>query len=81
MRVHMSLDDERRWEDIEAAVARVPDGEHAWEGDPASRGATLAQADYLIAAATSTIGARLATGSPKDFPMAEVQFEHWPAGG
>ncbi len=31
-----TLDDERRWEDIVAAVARVPDGEHAWDGDPAS---------------------------------------------
>jgi hypothetical protein len=25
-------------------------------------------------------GIRLATGNPKDFPMAEVVVEHWPAG-
>ncbi len=53
----------------------------AWRREFAARGVTLAQADCLIAAATSTIGARLATGNPKDFPMAEVQVEHWPAAG
>lgn len=41
---------------------------------------TLAQADALIAAAAFGIGARLATGNPKDFPMKELQIEHWPAG-
>jgi predicted nucleic acid-binding protein len=41
---------------------------------------TLTQADALIAAAAAGIGARLATGNVKDFPMREVEVEHWPAG-
>lgn len=44
------------------------------------RGRTLAQGDCLIAAAAVTIGARLATGNPKDFPMKEIEVEHVPAG-
>ena len=51
-----------------------------WRRDFASRGVTLGQADCLIAAAAVGIGARLATGNPKHFPMAEVAVEHWPAG-
>jgi Ribbon-helix-helix protein, copG family len=31
-----ALDDERRWQDIEAAVAALPDGGHEWDSDPAS---------------------------------------------
>ncbi|MGH8897917.1 MAG: hypothetical protein ACRDZ4_13070 [Egibacteraceae bacterium] len=27
------------------------------------------------------VGARLATGNPADFPMTELQVEHWPVGG
>ena len=50
-----------------------------WRRSYASRGRTLAQADCLIAAAAVTIGARLATGNPRDFPMAELAVEHWPA--
>ena len=50
-----------------------------WRRTFASRGRTLAQADCLIAAAAITIGARLATGNPRDFPMAELVVEHWPA--
>ncbi|MHB8630374.1 MAG: PIN domain-containing protein [Candidatus Limnocylindria bacterium] len=49
-----------------------------WRRAYASRGRTLAQADCLIAAAAVTIGARLATGNPRDFPMAELAVEHWP---
>lgn len=58
------------------------EGERAgtWRRDFARRGVTLAQADCLIAAAAVGVGARLATGNPKDFPMAEVEVEHWPAG-
>lgn len=50
-----------------------------WRRAFASRGRTLAQADCLIAAAAVTLGARLATGNPRDFPMAELIVEHWPA--
>jgi predicted nucleic acid-binding protein len=51
-----------------------------WRRDFASRGRTLAQPDCLIAAAAASIGARLATGNPKDFPMSDVVVEHWPVG-
>jgi len=51
-----------------------------WRRAYASHGRTIAQADCLIAAAAVTIGARLATGNPRDFPMAELTVEHWPAG-
>lgn len=51
-----------------------------WRRAFASRGKTLAQADCLIAAAAVTIGARLATGNPRDFPMPELAVEHWPTG-
>jgi predicted nucleic acid-binding protein len=51
-----------------------------WRRTYAARGRTLAQADCLVAAAAASVGARLATGNPKDFPMDEVTVEHWPAG-
>jgi predicted nucleic acid-binding protein len=51
-----------------------------WRREFASRGTTLAQADCLIAAAAVGVGARLATGNPKDFPMPELRVEHWPVG-
>jgi predicted nucleic acid-binding protein len=51
-----------------------------WRRDFARRGRTLSQADCLIAAAAGAIDARVATGNPKDFPMRDVQIEHWPAG-
>jgi predicted nucleic acid-binding protein len=51
-----------------------------WRRDFARRGVTLGQADCLIAAAAVGIGARLATGNPKHFPMGELAVEHWPAG-
>ncbi len=51
-----------------------------WRRDFASRGVTLGQADCLIAAAAVGIGARLATGNPKHFPMQELTVEHWPVG-
>ena len=31
-----ALEDERRWQDIEAAVAALPDGGHEWDADPSS---------------------------------------------
>jgi predicted nucleic acid-binding protein len=51
-----------------------------WRRIFARRGVTLTQADCLIAAAAVSLGARLATGNPKDFPMPELSTEHWPVG-
>ncbi|HXA55047.1 MAG TPA: PIN domain-containing protein [Solirubrobacteraceae bacterium] len=51
-----------------------------WRRDHARRGITLSQADCLIAAAAVGVGARLATGNPKHFPMPELDVEHWPVG-
>lgn len=51
-----------------------------WRRGLADGGRTLSQADCLIAAAAQAIGARVATGNPKDFPMSELAVEHWPAG-
>lgn len=51
-----------------------------WRRHFATRGETLSQADCLIAAAALTVGARLATGNPKHFPMTELEVEHWPVG-
>jgi predicted nucleic acid-binding protein len=51
-----------------------------WRREHAVRGVTLAQADCLLAATAFELGVPLATGNPKDFPMPEVQIEHWPVG-
>lgn len=51
-----------------------------WRRELAARGRTLAQADCLVAAAAHSIGARLATGNPKDFPIPGLTVEDWPAG-
>jgi predicted nucleic acid-binding protein len=51
-----------------------------WRRDYATRGITLSQADCLIAAAAIGVGATLATGNIKDFPMSELALEHWPSG-
>jgi predicted nucleic acid-binding protein len=51
-----------------------------WRREYSRKGITLAQADCLIAAAAIGVGARLATGNPKDFPMSELDVEHWPVG-
>jgi predicted nucleic acid-binding protein len=51
-----------------------------WRRWFAESGQTLSQADCLIAAAALSIGGRLATGNPKDFPMPELVVEHWPVG-
>lgn len=58
------------------------EGEHAgaWRREFAERGVTLSQSDCLIAAAAKSVGARLVTGNPKDFPMQDVTVEHWPVG-
>jgi len=33
--VRRGLDDARRWDDIEAALAQIPDHGHEWDDDPA----------------------------------------------
>jgi predicted nucleic acid-binding protein len=51
-----------------------------WRQTWAAQGVTLSQADCIIAAAALSIGGRLATGNPADFPMDGLQVEHWPVG-
>ena len=51
-----------------------------WRRAFAAAGTTLSQADCLIAAAASALGATVATGNPRHFPMTEVTVEHWPVG-
>ena len=51
-----------------------------WRREFAQQGRTLAQADCLVAATALSLGGRLATGNPKDFPMHDVRVEHWPVG-
>jgi predicted nucleic acid-binding protein len=51
-----------------------------WRREHAREGVTLSQADCLIAATAVGIGARLATGNPKHFPMDGLKVEHWPVG-
>jgi predicted nucleic acid-binding protein len=51
-----------------------------WRRQYTAKGVTLSQADCLIAAAAAGAGARLATGNPRDFPMEELEVEHWPVG-
>lgn len=67
---------------VRVLPVREPDARRAgqWRRDHASRGSTLHQADCLIGAVTAGIGARLATGNAKDFPMPEVTVEEWPPG-
>jgi len=59
-----------------------PEGELAgrWRRKYAARSVTLSQADCLVAAAAVGVGARLATGNAKDYPMPELVIEHWPVG-
>lgn len=33
--IRRGLDDERRWDDIEAALGKLDDGTHDWDADPA----------------------------------------------
>jgi predicted nucleic acid-binding protein len=69
-----------------SGVRTVPLGEDEgrrageWRRSYARRGRTLAQADCLVAAAALAVGGRLATGNPRDFPMRELDVDHWPVG-
>jgi predicted nucleic acid-binding protein len=51
-----------------------------WRRDHAAAGVTLAQADCLIAAAAVALTIPLATGNPRDFPIHELELQHWPVG-
>jgi predicted nucleic acid-binding protein len=51
-----------------------------WRREFAARGITLSQADCLIAAAAISVGARLATGNARDYPMTGLAVEDWPVG-
>jgi|ERR687894_746728 predicted nucleic acid-binding protein len=72
----------RLFRGLRCAPLGVAEGERAgsWRRRFCERGVTLHQADCLIAAAALGIGATLATGNPKDFPMDEVDVVHWPVG-
>jgi predicted nucleic acid-binding protein len=70
------------FEGLSIAPLGVAEGRLAgwWRRSHRERGRTLSQADALIAAAAVGIGARLATGNPKDFSMKGLVVEHWPVG-
>jgi predicted nucleic acid-binding protein len=75
-------DARRLVEALRLADLGVSEGRRAgrWRREAAAAGITLSQADCLIAAAAVGVGARLATGNPKHFPIEELDVEHWPAG-
>lgn len=70
------------FEGFEVAPLGVSEGMLAgwWRRRYRSRGRTIGQPDCLIAASALALGARIATGNPKDFPMKEITVEHWPVG-
>jgi len=72
----------RLFRGLRCAPIGVAEGLRAggWRREFAVRGVTLHQADCLIAAAAVGVGAALATGNPKDFPMDDVDVAHWPVG-
>jgi predicted nucleic acid-binding protein len=86
--IHRGLRDTERAAAIRLfdGLRMAPIGRHEgvqagdWRRNHASAGVTLAQADCLIAAAAFSIGVPLATGNPKDFPMRELDVQHWPVG-
>lgn len=51
-----------------------------WRREFAASGITLHQADCLVAAAAIGVGAALATANSSDFPMPELEVQHWPGG-
>lgn len=70
------------FEGLSVAPLGIAEGRLAgwWRRSYREKGGTLSQADVLIASAAVGIGARLATGNPKDFPMPDLVVEHWPVG-
>jgi len=82
LREHEQRVAERLFDGLRIAGLSRREGERAgsWRRQFAARGVTLSQSDCLIAAAALTVDARLATGNPRHFPMAEVEVEHWPVG-
>jgi predicted nucleic acid-binding protein len=86
--IHRGLRDTERaaasrlFDGLRIAPIGRPEGVQAgdWRRDHAAAGTTLAQADCLIAAVATALGVPLATGNPKDFPMWEVEVQHWPVG-
>lgn len=73
---------QRLFEGLRTAPLGEAEGRRAgvWRRTFAAQGRTLSQADCLVAAAAASVGGRLATGNPRDFPMPELAVEHWPAG-
>lgn len=72
----------RLLEGLQVAQLGRAEGSRAgrWRREHAARGITLSQADCLVASAAVGIGARLATGNPRDFPMPDLVIDHWPVG-
>lgn len=72
----------RLFNGLRLAPLGVSEGRRAgtWRRSFASKGVTLHQADCLIAAAAAGIGAGLATANADDFPMPEINIQHWPVG-
>ena len=67
---------------LRLAPLGAADAERAgrWRREFAKRGVTLHQADCLIAASAVGVGAALATANLSDFPMPELEVQHWPTG-
>ena len=67
---------------LRVAPLGAAEGQRAgrWRRDFAESGITLHQADCLIAAAAVGIGAALATANISDFPMPELEVQHWRVG-
>jgi predicted nucleic acid-binding protein len=67
---------------LELAPLGRREGERAgtWRREFSAAGVTLSQADCLVAAAALGVGATLATGNSRHFPMPELRVEHWPVG-
>ncbi|MGH2672207.1 MAG: PIN domain-containing protein [Actinomycetota bacterium] len=65
------------FEGLAPAPLTIAEGRLAgwWRRSFRSRGRTLSQGDCLIAASAVSIGARLATGNSKDFPMKDLEVE------
>ena len=66
---------------LRLAPLGVAEGRRAgrWRREHAAKGVTLHQADCLIAASALGAGAALATANVADFPMPELEVEHWPS--